>query len=105
MCWSVAAITMQPPHEISADRWPDHVQLSDIERRFVCKVCSKRGAEVRPDFRRRMGTDAYISFEPFPVRRDVCLRSGRPPDLFNHFYSYWQIARPKAGLLHFSPLR
>ena len=77
---------MQPRHEISADRWPDHVQLSDIERRFVCKVCSKRGAEVRPDFRRRMGTDAYISFDPFPVRRDVCLRSGRPPDLFNHLF-------------------
>ena len=30
-----------------ADRWPDHVRLSDIEDKFVCTVCGKRGAEVR----------------------------------------------------------
>src|SRR4051794_15037523 len=24
---------------LSADPWPDHVRLSDLERRFVCKVC------------------------------------------------------------------
>jgi hypothetical protein len=35
---------------ISADFWPDHLRLSDIEDRFVCRVCGKRGAEVRPDF-------------------------------------------------------
>ena len=34
----------------SADRWPDHVRLSDIKPRFVCKACGKRGADVRPDF-------------------------------------------------------
>jgi hypothetical protein len=34
----------------SADRWSDHVRLSDIEPRFVCAACGKRGAEVRPDF-------------------------------------------------------
>jgi len=34
----------------SADPWPDHVRLSDLEGRFVCKVCGKRGADVRPDF-------------------------------------------------------
>jgi hypothetical protein len=35
---------------ISADRWPDDVRLSDIEPRFICKACGKRGADVRPDF-------------------------------------------------------
>jgi hypothetical protein len=24
--------------------------MSDIEDRFVCKACGKRGADVRPDF-------------------------------------------------------
>jgi hypothetical protein len=33
--------------EMSADRWPDHVRLSDIEPLFVCKSCGKRGADVR----------------------------------------------------------
>jgi hypothetical protein len=33
-----------------ADRWPDEVRLSDIERQFVCKACGARGADVRPDF-------------------------------------------------------
>jgi hypothetical protein len=36
---------------LPADRWPDHVRLSDIEPQFVCKACGKRGADVRPDFR------------------------------------------------------
>jgi hypothetical protein len=35
---------------ISADRWPDDVRLSDLEARFVCRGCGKRGADVRPDF-------------------------------------------------------
>jgi len=34
----------------SADRWPDDVRLSDIEPRFVCKACGKRGADERPHF-------------------------------------------------------
>jgi hypothetical protein len=34
---------------ISGDQWPDDVRLSDIEDRFVCKACGKRGADVRPD--------------------------------------------------------
>jgi hypothetical protein len=36
---------------ISGDQWPDDVRLSDIEDRFVCSACGKRGADVRPDFR------------------------------------------------------
>jgi hypothetical protein len=35
---------------MSADRWLDDVRLSDLEARFVCKGCGKRGADVRPDF-------------------------------------------------------
>jgi hypothetical protein len=35
---------------ISGDRWPDEVRLSDIEDRFTCGACDKRGADVRPDF-------------------------------------------------------
>ena len=35
---------------ISGDAWPDDMRLSDIERRFVCKGCGKRGADIRPDF-------------------------------------------------------
>ena len=29
------------------DRWPDDLRLSDLEPRFVCKVCGKRGAFLR----------------------------------------------------------
>ena len=27
-----------------------YARLSDIEERFTCRVCGKRGADVRPDF-------------------------------------------------------
>jgi hypothetical protein len=32
---------------ISGDAWPDDVRLSDIEDRFVCRACGKRGALTR----------------------------------------------------------
>jgi hypothetical protein len=35
---------------ISGDRWPDDVRLSDLEPRFVCSGCGKRGADVRPNY-------------------------------------------------------
>jgi hypothetical protein len=35
---------------VSADRGPDDLRLSDIEDRFTCSACGKRGADVRPDF-------------------------------------------------------
>jgi hypothetical protein len=42
---------------ISADQWAGDVRLSDIEPRFVCSACGKRGADIRPDFpQARMGT-------------------------------------------------
>jgi hypothetical protein len=38
---------------ISADRWPDVIRLSDLEARFACRACGKRGADVRPNFNAR----------------------------------------------------
>jgi hypothetical protein len=35
---------------ISADDWSDDVRLSDLEEKFTCTACGKRGADVRPDF-------------------------------------------------------
>ena len=35
---------------ISGDAWPDDARLSDIEERFTCRVCGKRGADVRAGF-------------------------------------------------------
>ena len=35
---------------IRGDGWSDDVRLSDIEHRFICEVCGKRGADVRLDF-------------------------------------------------------
>ena len=32
---------------MNADRWADDVRLSDVEPRFVCKACGKRGAILR----------------------------------------------------------
>jgi hypothetical protein len=36
--------------EMSADQWPDHIRGSDIEGRFVCTKCGRRGANIRPNF-------------------------------------------------------
>jgi hypothetical protein len=35
---------------LMADQWPDCMRLSDLEPRFICAACGKRGADVRPDF-------------------------------------------------------
>jgi hypothetical protein len=35
---------------VAADQWADDLGLSDIEDRFTCSACGKRGADVRPDF-------------------------------------------------------
>jgi hypothetical protein len=57
-------------YAISADPRPDHVRLSDLETRFVCKACGRRGADVRPDFH----------WDKRPSRRwaTVSARSGEP---------------------------
>jgi hypothetical protein len=52
---------------LSADRWPDDVRLSDIEPRFVCAACGKRGADIRPDFnyiRSSVPATGYSCFQP-----------------------------------------
>ena len=35
---------------INGDRWPDDVRLSDLEPRFTCHACGRRGADIRPNF-------------------------------------------------------
>jgi len=48
--WSpdlLLGLSLQP---ISGDRWPDDVRLSDLEPRFTCQACGRRGADVRPDW-------------------------------------------------------
>jgi hypothetical protein len=45
--------------KMDAQLWPDDLRLSDIERRFVCQACGRRGADVRPLFKpAAMGTTA-----------------------------------------------
>ena len=41
---------------VDAKPWGDDVRLSDLEPKFTCKACGRRGADVRPLFRKhRMG--------------------------------------------------
>jgi hypothetical protein len=43
--------------EMYAGQWTDDVRVSDIEDRFVCRACCKRGADIRPLFQPpKMGT-------------------------------------------------
>jgi hypothetical protein len=47
-------------HSVTIDvaPWPDTVRLSDLEPRFACWACGKRGADVRPNFQpAKMGTN------------------------------------------------
>jgi hypothetical protein len=50
---------------ISGDRWPDDVRLSDLEPRFTCQACGRRGADVRPNFH---------------WEADVCRQASSAPD-------------------------
>jgi hypothetical protein len=34
----------------SADPWSDDIRLSDLEPKFVCSACGKRGVDIRPNF-------------------------------------------------------
>ncbi len=34
----------------NADGWADDVRLSDMEPKFICTACGRRGADVRPKF-------------------------------------------------------
>lgn len=50
---------------MSADQWGDDVRLSDIEPRFVCNACGRRGADVQPD----------IDWDEKPTRTMGCRRT------------------------------
>jgi hypothetical protein len=47
---------------MSGDRWPDGMRLSDLEPRFTCSACGKRGADVRPDFNWNRQTVAMMGY-------------------------------------------
>lgn len=47
---------------LDAAHWPDDIRLSDIEPRFVCQACGRRGAEVRPDFDRGKPPTAAMGY-------------------------------------------
>ena len=51
----------------SADRWSDDIRLSDLEPRFVCKACGKRGADVRPDFHWRGPPAPAMGYRRLPL--------------------------------------
>ena len=35
---------------VDAASWGDDVRLSDLEPKFICSACGRRGADVRPLF-------------------------------------------------------
>ncbi|MEK9284733.1 hypothetical protein MTX25_34585 [Bradyrhizobium sp. ISRA432] len=47
---------------LSADRWSEDVRLSDLESRFICQACGRRGADIRPDFNWNMPTVAAMGY-------------------------------------------
>jgi hypothetical protein len=51
---------------MNADHWPDDVRLSDIEPRFVCAACGKRGADIRPDFNWNRSTEGLAGCAAHP---------------------------------------
>src|SRR5215831_4446528 len=55
--------------KLSASRWADEVRLSDIEPRFTCEACGRRGADVRPDWQTavRLALERPRSHHPLRV--------------------------------------
>jgi hypothetical protein len=53
-----------------ADRWPDELRLSDLEPRFVCTACGKRGPVVHQL--------APLATPEHNIRRDSHTMSLRP---------------------------
>ena len=35
---------------LNADRWGDHLRLSEVAPKLVCHRCGQRGSELTPDF-------------------------------------------------------
>jgi hypothetical protein len=44
---------------IDAGHWDDSVRLSDLESKFTCQICGKRGADVRPLFEVEKPSSGY----------------------------------------------
>jgi len=43
---------------VDAKHWGEDVRLSDLETKFTCNACGRRGADVRPLFEKAaMGTE------------------------------------------------
>ena len=58
---------------ISGDPWPDDMRLSDLEPRFRCTACGKRGADVRPDFsEQEAGRDDGIPLKQGDIAVKLC---------------------------------
>jgi hypothetical protein len=63
------------PLAISGDRWPGNLKRSDIESRFVCGACGKRGADESggmtdtEDQLRLMGNDCLLGDKNSSVAR------------------------------------
>jgi hypothetical protein len=58
---------------ISADRWADHVRLSDIEPRFTCQAC----ADVRPGFGQCLYVKRTGRHRGRPGYSGACVRRSR----------------------------
>lgn len=44
---------------MNADRWPDHVRISDVEPSFTCTACGRKGGEIRSDPQTFVRPDRY----------------------------------------------
>jgi hypothetical protein len=40
----------------------DDIRLSDLESRFTCSVCGKRGADIRPNFNWNKPTTSMMDY-------------------------------------------
>jgi hypothetical protein len=58
----IAFATPAPPRSSALIGIGFGIRLSDIEERFVCQACGKRGADVRPDFNRNKQPVAVMGY-------------------------------------------
>jgi hypothetical protein len=50
--------------EIDASQWADSVRLSDLEPKFTCQACGRRGADLRPLFEVEKPASGYPAHGP-----------------------------------------
>ena len=51
------------PVVVDAAPWGDDVRLSDLEPKFTCKACGRRGADVRPLFKKAGCVRAEVALQ------------------------------------------